>query len=440
MNVGRTGARVDGGIDPQAHGRMGPQYFRRESCRGCDGALNDFLSLGQQPLANRLRKADESPVVPRYPLTLCRCTECELVQLREVVDPALLFADYAYVPSTSSTMHAHFDALAAEAIDTLKLGADDLVVDIGSNDGLLLSSFKKHGVRVLGVEPAENLARRASESGIPTVCTFFSTEAARRIAQAGHASLVCATNVFAHVDDIRGFMRAAFDVLTPDGIFLVEVQSFADTVASLAFDMTYHEHLTYYATSPLARMCDREGLELLDVDRVATHGGSLRAIIGRKGHALARPDRVAARIVAERPFTGEAASRRFAHGAERIRRDLHPLLQAIQASGGYVAAYGAPAKATVLLNYCDLSAAQIAYVVDKNRDKQGAFIPGVDIPVVGPERIAVDPPSHMLLLAWNLTDEIVGEQAGFRAAGGRFILPVPTPRVLDETGPSTARI
>jgi novobiocin biosynthesis protein NovU/D-mycarose 3-C-methyltransferase len=404
---------------------------RRDSCRACGADLQDVLSLGEQPLANRLRRAGESSDVPRYPLTLARCIGCELAQLREVVDPAVLFADYAYVPSTSSTMRAHFEGLADWAVRHLALGPEELVIDVGSNDGLLLSAFRQHGLRVLGVEPAQNLAERAVARGVPTVCTFFDAGVAERLALEQQASLVCATNVFAHVDDIRGFMHEAFELLGPDGVFLVEVQSFADTVARVAFDMTYHEHMTYYATSPLARMCEREGVALLDVQRVATHGGSLRAVIGRPGHALARPHRVAERIAIETPFIGEAPAHRFAQGALSIRRDLRALLERLRAAGGRVAAYGAPAKATVLLNYCDLGPGDVEYVVDLNEAKQGSFIPGVDVPVVGPEHLERNPPSHLLLLAWNLADEIVHEQAGFRARGGRFVIPVPVPRVLD---------
>lgn len=404
---------------------------RRESCRGCGGALQDFLSLGEQPLANRLRRPHEPTAVPRYPLTLSRCVQCDLVQLREVVDPALLFADYAYVPSTSSTMRAHFDDLATQAVARLGLGANDLVVDVGSNDGLLLSSFQRHGVRVTGIEPAENLAARAAARGIPTVAAFFDLDVARRVASSGKAQLVCATNVFAHVDDIRGFVRAAFELLAPGGVFLAEVQSFADTAASLAFDMTYHEHMTYYSTAPLVRLCREEGVELLDVERVSTHGGSLRAWVGWPGHRLARPERVSARIDAEREFVGAPAAERFARGVVQVRQELRDLLDSIRTAGGRVAGYGAPAKATVLLNYCSLSSADIEYVVDKNEAKQGAFIPGADIPVVGPERLLANPPSHLLLLAWNLADEIVREQAAFAAAGGRFIVPLPRPRLLD---------
>lgn len=401
----------------------------RASCRGCGGAPEDFLSLGNQPLANRLRKAGEPVEVPRYPLTLCRCTSCDLVQLREVVDPAVMFADYLYVPSTSSTMVAHFDALAGEAVARLGLTPESLVIDVGSNDGLLLSRFRQRGVRVTGIEPAENLAARANAAGIPTVCAFLDEGVAREVASRGKASLVCATNVFAHVDDIRAFMRAVFELLDENGVFLVEVQSWADTVATLAFDMTYHEHMTYYATSPLARVCREEGLVLLDVDRVATHGGSLRAWIGRPGNPLSRPERVAERVALESPFVGAMASARFAEGAHGVRDQLRELLATIRNGGGRVAGYGAPAKAAVLLNFCDLGATDVAYVVDRNEAKQGHWIPGVDIPVVGPSRLEADPPTHLLLLAWNLADEIMSEQANFRRAGGEFILPVPAPRI-----------
>ena len=403
----------------------------RTTCRGCGGALQPFLALGDQPLANRLRRPDDRAPVAAYPLTLCRCLDCQLVQLREVVDPALLFADYAYVPSTSSTMRAHFDEFAGDAVHRLRLTEHDLVVDVGSNDGLLLSCFQRRGIAVQGIEPAENLAARATADGIPTHAAFFSSAVARELGAQRRAALVTATNVFAHVDDVRGFIRAAFELMAPDGVFMVEVQSFADTVSSLAFDMTYHEHMTYYATAPLGRLCEVEGVQLLDVERVATHGGSLRATIGRIGHPLARPDRIAARIAEEGERAGPSGCEHLARGAETVRRDLRALLDELNAAGASVAAYGAPAKATVLLNYCGLGARDVRYVVDRNEAKQGQVIPGADIPVVGPQRLIDDPPTHLLLLAWNLTNEIVREQEAFAAAGGRFIVPVPQPRLLD---------
>jgi SAM-dependent methyltransferase len=402
----------------------------RTSCRGCGGPLQPFLALGNQPLANRLQRSNDAGPLATYPLTLCRCTDCNLVQLREVVDASLLFADYAYVPSTSSTMRAHFDAFAEALVQRLGLTASDLVVDVGSNDGLLLSCFQKRGVLVQGIEPAEHLAAAATASGIPTHAAFFGVDVARTLAAKRRAMLVTATNVFAHVDDVRGFLRAAFELLAPEGVLVVEVQSWADTVSSLAFDMTYHEHMTYYATAPLARLCEVEGLQLLDVERVSTHGGSLRATIGRAGHRLTRPDRVSARIEEEGDRVGPEGCERFAKGAETVRRDLRALLAQLNGSGARVAGYGAPAKATVLLNYCGLTAADVQYVVDRNEAKQGHGIPGTDIPVVGPARLLTEPPTHLLILAWNLADEIMGEQAAFAAAGGRFVVPVPHPRLI----------
>ncbi len=404
----------------------------RTTCRGCGGTLAPFLALGEQPLANRLRRPSDPQPAATYPLTLCRCTDCGLVQLREVVDSSLMFADYAYVPSTSSTMRAHFDEFAAQAVDRLRLTEADLVVDVGSNDGLLLSCFARRGVPVQGIEPAEKLAARATAAGIPTRAAFLGPEVARAVARERQpAALVTATNVFAHVDDVRGFLRSAFEMLAPDGVFMVEVQSFADTVSSLAFDMTYHEHMTYYATAPLARLCEVEGVALLDVERVATHGGSLRATIGRAGHRLARPDRVARRIAEEGERALAAGCNTLAQGAAEVRRALRALLDRLRADGARIAAYGAPAKATVLLNYCALGPDDVRYVVDRNEAKQGQLVPGVDIPVVGPDALRDDPPTHLLLLAWNLADEIVREQADFAARGGRFIVPVPVPRVLD---------
>ncbi|HEV8362053.1 MAG TPA: class I SAM-dependent methyltransferase [Gemmatimonadaceae bacterium] len=402
----------------------------QSECRACGGPLQPFLALGDQPLANRLPRAEDADSVPAYPLTLCRCETCELVQLREVVDSALMFSDYAYVPSTSSTMRAHFDELAASAISRLSLGEKDLVIDVGSNDGLLLSRFHKRGVQVLGIEAAANLVDKAVADGIPTVQGFFNANVARGVASYKQASLVTATNVFAHVHDIRGFLAAAFDVLTPDGVFVIEVQSFADTVASLAFDMTYHEHMTYYATAPLARLCESVGFALLDVERVETHGGSLRAYIGRPGHPLAHPQRVAARVQSEREWVGAEACARFAAGAQEIRRSLPALVRSIRVDGGRVAGYGAPAKATVLLNYCRLTGSDIDYVVDRNPAKQGRIIPGTGIPTVGPDTLDADPPTHLLLLAWNLRDEIMREQSAFRASGGQFLVPLPDPSLV----------
>lgn len=402
----------------------------RTECRACGAGLVPFLDLGAQPLANNLPWPAEAGGVQRYPLVLCRCAGCGLVQLREVVSPDVLFANYLYVPSTSRTMRDHFEALAATAVARLELGPTDRVVDIGSNDGLLLSCFQRRGVAVQGVEPAANLARRAVDAGIPTVEAFFDINVARHLATEGAAALVTATNVFAHVDDIRGFLRAAFELLRPGGVLMVEVQSFADTVNSLAFDMTYHEHLTYYATAPLARLCDREGLALLDVERVNTHGGSLRAYIGWPGHPLMQDTTVEARVEAERDVVGERGCHRLAGGAAEIRERLRHLIGDIRRAGGRVAAYGAPAKATVLLNYCGLGPVDVGYVVDQNPAKQGRLIPGVDVPIVGPERLESDPPTHLLLLAWNLADEIMRDQQAFRAAGGRFLTPIPRPAVV----------
>jgi novobiocin biosynthesis protein NovU/D-mycarose 3-C-methyltransferase len=404
---------------------------RRTTCRICDGPLTAVLSLGAQPLANRLPRPEEAADVATYPLTMSRCDGCGLVQLLEAVPTAELFSDYAYVPSTSSTMRDHFAELASTMVDRLALTARDLVIDVGSNDGLFLSHVQRVGPRVHGVEVAENLARQANAAGIPTTAAALDQDVARRTVSAlGRARLVTATNVFAHVDDVRGFLRAALDLLTDDGVFVVEVQSFADTARALAFDMTYHEHMSYFATRPLRELCRRTDCALLDVERVDTHGGSLRATIGRSGHPLHRPARVEQRVADEEPWVGVAGCQTFARGCERLRDELRALLRGLRSAGETVAAYGAPAKATVLLNYCGFGREDIAYVVDRNPAKQDRVIPGVRIPVVSPERLRRDPPTHLLLLAWNLADEIMREQAAFRAAGGRFVRPLPMPAIV----------
>lgn len=403
----------------------------RGECRICGSSLTDFLALGEQPLANQLPVAGSTVPVARFPLTMARCTDCGLIQLREALDTAVLFSDYAYVPSTSSTMREHFKVLAQVMCSRLALSPADLVVDVGSNDGLLLSFFQQRGIRVHGVEVAENLAAAANAKGIPTTAAPISlslADALRR--EHGAASLVTATNVFAHVDDVRSFLQAAVALLAPTGVFIVEVQSFAETAKSLAFDMTYHEHMSYYTTRSLQRLCRVVGVELLDVEVIPTHGGSLRATIGRAGHPLARPDHVESRIAAEEPLVGAAGCLAFAQGVKSLRESLRALVADVRSQGGRIAAYGAPAKATVLLNYVGLSGHEVAYVVDRNPAKQGREIPGTGIPVVGVDRLEAEPPSHLLLLAWNLAEEILAEQRAFRERGGQFIVPVPVPRVL----------
>ncbi|MGQ0764508.1 MAG: methyltransferase domain-containing protein [Gemmatimonadota bacterium] len=403
----------------------------RTNCRICSADTRTFLELGVQPLANRLPPAGEEATTPRFPLTMARCQDCGLVQLREVVDSSLLFSDYAYVPSTSSTMRSHFSSLADDVISRMRLAPGDLVVDIGSNDGLLLSFFRDAGIRVQGIEMAANLAQRASLAGIPTVAAPLTAESAAGVrAASGPARVACATNVFAHVDDVRSFLRSALTLLDEDGAFIIEVQSFAETAQWLAFDMTYHEHLSYYTTAALQRLCQLEGVALLDVEVVGTHGGSLRATIGRHGHHLARPERVAERVAAEAPLVNDEGCRKFADGALRLKNDLRSLITELRAKGKVVAGYGAPAKATVLLNFCGFGRRDISWIIDRNPDKQGRVIPGTGIPVVGPGMLTEDPPTHLLLLAWNLADEIIEEQRDWRESGGRFVRPLPVPAVL----------
>ena len=401
----------------------------RSSCRVCrSNELTLILDLGTQPLANSfLRPEALGEAEARYPLELCRCDGCGHLQLSITVPPEIMFRDYLYVSGTSDTIPVHF-ARYAEDVAQRYVPQDGLVVEIGSNDGTLLRAFDRTRVRILGVEPARNIAAAANAAGIPTLDEFFNEEVARGIlAKHGEASAIIGNNVVAHIDDLHGLMRAVSALLAPEGILVVEFPYVVDLLEKTAYDTIYHEHLSYFSVGSVVGLTSRFGLKVVDVRRLSVHGGSIRVFIAREG-ALSDD---ASELLALERSRGVAEGQplaSFVSTVQKQRDDLRRLLRDIR-STRRIAGYGAPAKGNTMLNYCEIDHRTLDFIVDRSPLKQGLLTPGTHIPVDGPERLISSGIRDTLLLAWNFADEILRQQEPYRVAGGRFIIPIPTPRL-----------
>jgi novobiocin biosynthesis protein NovU/D-mycarose 3-C-methyltransferase len=387
------------------------------------------------PLANAY--PDPAPSYPgerRYPLNVIVCRDCWLVSLDHVVDPEILYRDYSYVSSDSATMTGHMRYIADACIRRFEIPAGSLVVELGSNVGTQLRFFAAAGMRVLGVDPARNLAQEANGKGIPTIPHFFSCELASELAKEhGHARLLIGRHVFAHVDDLAEVIAGARSLLDPwSGIFAIEVPYLLDMLAGNEFDTIYHEHLSYFSVGTLSRLFQRHDMRIVDVERLSVHGGSiLVSAAPREGDWRARP--AVAEFLAEEEragLAGEARYRRFAAATREVQASLAGLVRRLAAEGKLIAGYGATAKSSVLLGACGLGADEIAYCTDTTPLKHGKVLPGTHIPIFPPAHAALYPPDCYLLLAWNYADEIIKNEHAYLASGGRIIVPFPEPAVV----------
>ncbi len=412
-----------------------PPAAHRGCCRHCGAPLTrTFVDLGMSPLCESYLDADQlDEMEPFYPLRVYVCDQCLLVQLQEYVSPETIFREYAYFSSYSDSWVDHARVYTDRIIERLQLNRDSCVVEVASNDGYLLQWFVARDIPVLGIEPAANVAQVAIRKGVPTLVKFFGRATARDLAAAGrHADLLIGNNVLAQVPDLNDFVAGLQVLLAPRGVVTVEFPHLMRLVAGNQFDTIYHEHFSYFSFLAAERVFAAHRLVVFDVEELETHGGSLR-LYARHVEDSSKP--VAPRV-RELAAAEEAAGLRrpdyYAAFEERVkdtkRRLLEFLIQA-RRQGRTIVGYGAPGKGNTLLNYCGIRTDFLPYTVDKSPYKQGKFLPGTHIPVHAPEKIRETRPDYVLILPWNLKDEIIRQLACIREWGGQFVVPIPEPRV-----------
>jgi SAM-dependent methyltransferase len=405
-----------------------PAVFHRDTCRMCDSReLSMVLTLRPTPPGDHYVTADAlSTPQPAYPMALVLCAACGLAQLPDVVDPELLYRNYIYNTSISLGLVEHFDRYAQAVVDRVAAPAGSLVVDVGSNDGTLLGAFQRRGMRVVGVDPARDVARKATAAGLETVNAFFDPELAGELRRdRGAAAIVTANNVFANVDDLHGFVDGVRRLLAPDGVFVFETGYFPDLVRHRIIDNIYQEHLSYYSVKPLRRFFARHGMDLVAVDHEPTKGGSIRGFVRPAGSGAAEPG-VDAMIAAETAggFDRPDGLREFSIAIGAVRDKLTALVADLKQQGRTLAGYGASVGVTTLLYYFDLGTA-LSFLVDDNPIRHGRFTPGHHLPVLPSHALYQRKPDDVLVLAWRYAEPIVKKHAAYTQAGGRFILPLP---------------
>jgi hypothetical protein len=404
------------------------------NCTICRSAkLTKFLSLGHQPPSDAfLNQEDlEQPEIT-YPLDLFFCPDCALVQLGYAVDPEILFRDYVYNSGTNNSLKVNFAALVKKIVSTYGLTEKDLAVDIGSNDGTLLQNYIPHNVKILGIDPSSSTSI-AVEKGIPTVVDFFNRTTSEKAALAhGKAKVITATNVFAHVVDLDSFMEGIISLLADDGIFITESGYVVDMIEGMQYDSIYHEHLRYYGIKPLLVLFERYNMEIIDIERISTHGGSIRVYAAKKD-AQQKTPAVTELLRAEKAAGYHSIDiyRTFAKNIINTKFKLLRLIFDLKKKNAHIVGIGAPAKGNTLLNFCKIDSDLIDYLTEKSALKIGMFSPGMHIPVIDESRMFEEQPEYALILSWNIAEELKRKlrDLGYK---GKFIIPNPSPLILED--------
>jgi SAM-dependent methyltransferase len=404
-------------------------------CRLCgSNDLHEYLDLGLTPPADQFRKKEELEYPEmRYPLKVLLCKSCGLSQLSHIVNPKILYQfDYPYESSTTKTGKIHWDKFAADVAKRLDLQKNDLVVDIGSNVGTLLGSFKDLGLKVMGIDPAPNMVEIANKNGIETICDFFGvTSADEVIRRHGKAMVIVGTNVFAHINDLHKVMRMVTRLLHENGVFIFESPYFKHLVHHLEYDTIYHEHLSYLSVKPLIPFFSKFGMEVFAIEESEIHGGSMRVYIGKKGLRTIDPN--VTKMLEEEKEIGlhsEELMKDLANRVAKNRKDLMHIVKDLISQGKTIAIVSTPAKGMTLLNYCGITNRHVSFATEKSKLKIGRYTPGGHIKIVPDSELLVHQPDYALLLAWNFSKEIMENLKEYKDKGGKFIIPIPEPKIV----------
>lgn len=409
--------------------------MKKNTCRMCkSNHIQQFLDLDFSALSDNfltIEQLEESETF--FPLKVFVCLDCGLCQLGYVVPPELMFnKDYPYDSSTTKTGRDHFTKMGIDICDQFNLKQNSLVIDIGSNAGVLLDAFKSKGMRVLGIEPSSKLANLAIKNGIDSIIEFFSNKLVNKILEKyGKVSVITATNVFAHIDDLDDFMKSADSLLREDGIIVIEAPYLLHLIENLEYDTIYHEHLSYLSVKPMVNFCKRFGFEIFDIKEQTIHGGTLRYFISRKNQQnISKNVYNYLELEEKKDLYSIQKLENFANLVQKHRKTLMELLNNIKKEGKTIVGISAPAKGNTLLNYCKIDSKTLEYITERNPIKIGKFTPGMHIPVFSDEKLLEDQPDYALILAWNFADEIIQNNLEYKTKGGKFIIPIPKPKIV----------
>ena len=410
-------------------------FTKRDNCRLCSSkSFYSVLKLESTPPANNfVREEDLNKEQKKFPLELYFCQDCSHLQLPYVVNPNFLFDDYVYVSGTSPVFIKHFGDYANSLIHNYTPSRNNIIIDIGSNDGTFLKFFKDKGYEVLGIDPAIEISKKANEKGIKTINSFFDHKLAKQLnLNYPKASIISANNVFAHADDLAEILKGVREILSNDGIFVFEVSYLLDVFEKNLFDTIYHEHLSYHSVKPLEKFFKNNNMQLIDVQRISTHGGSIRGIAQLK-EGVRKVGSSVGEIISmeeEKQIDKISTFRDFAENINKLKEELTTTLLNLKKKNKKIAGFGAPAKATTLMYQFDLNKNIIDFIIDDNPLKQNTFTPGLHVPVLSSDALEYQKPDYLLILAWNFADSIIEKNKDYLNSGGHFIIPLPEIKII----------